>query len=89
MIYQTGAQIEETWDKATNSMKKYGVGIGVINVNRSPRLADTLGAGHVPSIIGVLNGYVTYYSGTVTVKGLKDFVIGLFPGDLIEMVNTR
>ena len=69
-------------------MKKVGVGIGTINVNRSPRLADSLSVGHVPSIIGILNGYVTFYSGTVTVQGLKDFVMGLFPSDLIQMVNS-
>ena len=88
VVCLTGAQIEETWEEATRSMKKSGVGIGVINVNRSPRLADTLGVGRVPSIIGVINGYVSFYSGTVTVQGLKDFVIGLFPSDLIERVNN-
>lgn len=87
VICLPGAQIEETWEQATRSMKKSGMGIGLINVNRSPRLADTLGVGRVPSIIGIINGYVSFYSGTVTVQGLKDFVIGLFPHDLIEMVN--
>ena len=83
----TGAEIEETWQEASRSMEKAGVGIGIINVNRSPRLADSLSVGRVPSIIGVLNGYVTFYSGTVTVQGLKDFVNGLFPSDLIQMVS--
>ena len=83
----TGAEIEETWQEASRSMEKAGVGIGIINVNRSPRLADSLSVGRVPSIIGVLNGYVTFYSGTVTVRGLKDFVSGLFPSDLIQMVS--
>lgn len=83
-----GAQIEETWEEASSSMKKAGVGIGIINVNRSPRLSDTLGVGRVPSIIGVINGYVTFYGGTVTVRGLKDFVTGLFPSDAIKMVNN-
>ena len=83
----TGAEIEETWQEASRSMEKAGVGIGIINVNRSPRLADSLSVGRVPSIIGVLNGYVTFYGGTVTVRGLKDFVNGLFPSDLIQMVS--
>ena len=65
------------------------MGIGIININRSPRLADSLSVGRVPSIIGVLNGYVTFYGGTVTVQGLKDFVNGLFPSDLIQMVSFR
>ena len=82
-----GAEIEETWQEASRSMEKAGVGIGIINVNRSPRLADSLSVGRVPSIIGVLNGYVTFYGGTVTVRGLKDFVNGLFPSDLIQMVS--
>ena len=67
-------------------MKKVGVGIGIINVNRSPRLVDTLGAGRVPTIIGVINGRVTFYSDMATVQGLKDFVMGLFPRGLIEKV---
>ncbi|KAM7439612.1 DnaJ molecular chaperone y domain [Porites harrisoni] len=83
------AEIEETWQEASRSMEKAGVGIGIINVNRSPRLADSLSVGRVPSIIGVLNGYVTFYSGTVTVRGLKDFVSGLFPSDLIQMVTEK
>ena len=85
--FWTGAEIEETWQEASRSMEKAGVGIGIINVNRSPRLADSLSVGRVPSIIGVLNGYVTFYGGTVTVRGLKDFVNGLFPSDLIQMVS--
>ena len=88
-LCQTGAQIEEMWEEATSSMKKAGMGIGIININRSPRLVDNLGVGRIPSIIGVINGYVTFYSGTVTVQGLKDFVIGLFPSGLIEMVNNN
>ena len=67
-------------------MKKVGVGIGIINVNRSPRLVDALGAGRVPTIIGVINGRVIFYNDRVTVQGLKDFVMELFPSGLIEKV---
>ena len=63
------------------------MGIGIINVNRSPRLADALGVGRVPSIIGVINGRVAFYNEIVTVQGLKDFVLELFPRGLIEKVN--
>lgn len=83
------AQIEEMWEEASNSVKKVGVGIGIININRSPRLADALGVGRVPSIIGVINGRVMFYSEMVTVQGLKDFVLGLFPHGLIEKVTAR
>lgn len=77
------------WEEASNSVKKVGVGIGIININRSPRLADALGVGRVPSIIGVINGRVMFYSEMVTVQGLKDFVLGLFPHGLIEKVTAR
>ena len=70
-------------------MKKAGVGIGIVNVNRSPSLADALGVGRVPTIIGVINGRVMFYSESVTVQGLKDFVIGLFPSGLIERVRMN
>lgn len=83
------AQIEEMWEEASNSVKKVGVGIGIININRSPRLADALGVGRVPSIIGVINGRVMFFSEMVTVQGLKDFVLGLFPHGLIEKVTAR
>ena len=63
------------------------MGIGIINVNRSPRLVDALGAGRVPTIVGVINGRVLFYNDRVTtVQGLKDFVMGLFPSGLIEKV---
>ena len=77
------------WEEASNSVKKAGVGIGIVNVNRSPRLSDTLGVGRVPMIVGVINGRVMYYSDSVTVQGLKDFVTGLFPSGLIEKVRTN
>lgn len=83
------AQIEEMWKDTTSSMKKIGVGIGVVDRNRNPRLSDTLGVRHVPSIIGVVNGYVSFYSGSITKEGLKDFVTGLFPRGLIETVAEK
>lgn len=84
-----GAQIEEVWEEASSSMKKVGLGIGIINVNRSPRLVDALGAGRVPTIISVINGRVMFYNDRVTVQGLKDFVMGLFPSGLIEKVRIN
>nr|XP_058959875.1 dnaJ homolog subfamily C member 16-like [Pocillopora verrucosa] len=82
------AQIEEIWEEASNKIKRVGVGIGIINVHRSLRLADALGAGRVPSIIGVINGRVAFYNEIVTVQGLKDFVLELFPRGLIEKVTA-
>ena len=67
-------------------MKKVGVGIGTINANRNARLVDKLDIGRIPSIIGVINGQVTFYSDIVSVQGLRDFVTGLFPSSLIEKV---
>jgi len=84
-----GAQIEEVWEQASNSLKKVGVGIGIININRSPRLVNALGAGRVPTIIGVINGRVMFYNDRVSVQGLKDFVMGLFPRGLIEKVRVN
>ncbi|XP_068700489.1 dnaJ homolog subfamily C member 16-like isoform X3 [Montipora foliosa] len=83
------AQIEEIWEDTTHGMKKNGMGIGIVNINSSPRLADALGIRHVPSIIGVINGYISFYSGSVTKQRLKDFVTGLFPGGLIQMVTKQ
>jgi len=83
------AQIEESWEQASSSMKKVGVGIGIINVNRSPRLVNALGARRVPTIVGIINGRVMFYNDRVTVQGLKDFVMGLFPRGLIEKITTN
>ena len=88
LLTLAGAQIEEMWKDTTSSMKKIGVGIGVVDRNRNPRLSDTLGVRHVPSIIGVVNGYVSFYSGLITKEGLKEFVTGLFPSGLIETVSV-
>jgi hypothetical protein len=79
-------QIEDIWERASNDLKKLGVGTGVININRNPRLVDRLGVDHVPQIIGVINGQVHFFTKRISVKELKDFVVGLFSVDLIRRV---
>lgn len=81
-----GMQIEETWDRASNDLKNLGVGSGVININRHPRLVDHLGVDRVPQIIGVINGQVHFFTKRISVKALKDFVAELFPIILIHRV---
>ncbi|XP_031554405.1 dnaJ homolog subfamily C member 16-like isoform X2 [Actinia tenebrosa] len=82
-------QIEDTWDRASNDLKNLGVGSGVININRNPRLVDHLGVDHVPQIIGVINGQVYFFKKRISVRELKEFVVELFPLDLIQRVTTK
>ncbi|XP_032228549.1 dnaJ homolog subfamily C member 16 isoform X2 [Nematostella vectensis] len=82
-------QIESVWESTANDLKSLGVGIGVINVNRSPRLADQLSIDGVPRIIGVLNGKLTYYNQRMSPDGIKEFTNGLFPYSLVHRVSSK
>lgn len=66
-----------------------GVGIGVVDVGYERRLANHLGAHRTPSILGVLNGKVTFFHYAVAMEHLRQFVEDLLPQRLVERVNGR
>lgn len=65
-----------------------GVGIGVVDVGYERRLANHLGAHRTPSILGVLNGKVTFFHYAVAMEHLRQFVEDLLPQRLVEQVNV-
>lgn len=64
-----------------------GVGVGVVDVGYERRLANHLGAHRTPSILGVLNGKVTFFHYAVAKEHLRQFVEDLLPQRLVEWVN--
>lgn len=64
-----------------------GVGIGVVDVGNERRLANHLGAHRTPSILGVLNGKVTFFHYAVAKEHLRQFVEDLLPQRLVEWVS--
>ena len=65
-----------------------GVGIGIVDLGYERRLASQLGAHRAPSIIGLLNGRVTFFHQAVVREHLRQFVEDLLPHKLVEKVNV-
>lgn len=64
-----------------------GVGIGVVDVGYERRLANHLGAHRTPSILGVINGKVTFFHYAVAKEHLRQFVEDLLPQKLVDWVR--
>lgn len=65
-----------------------GVGIGIVDLGYERRLASQLGAHRAPSIIGLLNGRVTFFHQAVVREHLRQFVEDLLPHKLVEKVKV-
>lgn len=65
-----------------------GVGIGIVDLGSERRLASHLGAHRAPSIIGLLNGRVTFFHQAVVREYLRQFIEDLLPAKLVEKVNA-
>lgn len=63
-----------------------GVGIGVVHAGYERRLAHHLGAHSTPSILGLINGKITFFHNAVVRENLWQFVENLLPGNLVEKV---
>lgn len=64
-----------------------GVGIGIVDLGYERRLANQLGAHRAPSIIGLVNGRVTFFHQAVVREHLRQFIEDLLPNKLVEKVN--
>lgn len=60
-----------------------------MDVGYERRLANHLGAHRTPSILGVINGKVTFFHYAVAKEHLRQFVEDLLPQRLVERVNIR
>ncbi|XP_066526458.1 dnaJ homolog subfamily C member 16 [Hoplias malabaricus] len=81
--------IEPVWKEAVQELEPLGVGIGVVDVGYERRLANHLGAHRTPSILGVINGKVTFFNYAVVKEHLMQFVEDLLPQRLVEKISDR
>ncbi|XP_013857241.1 dnaJ homolog subfamily C member 16 [Austrofundulus limnaeus] len=81
--------IEPVWKEVVQEMESLGVGIGVVDVGYERRLANHLGAHRTPSILGVINGKVTFFHFAVAKEHLRQFVEDLLPQRLVERVTDK
>uniref|UniRef100_A0A4W6G974 DnaJ homolog subfamily C member 16 n=1 Tax=Lates calcarifer TaxID=8187 RepID=A0A4W6G974_LATCA len=79
--------IEPVWKEVVQEMETLGVGIGVVDVGYERRLANHLGAHRTPSILGVINGKVTFFHYAVAKEHLRQFVEDLLPQRLVTDKN--
>ncbi|XP_028309792.1 dnaJ homolog subfamily C member 16-like [Gouania willdenowi] len=81
--------IEPVWKEVVQEMESLGVGVGVVDVGYERRLANHLGAHRTPSILGVINGKVTFFHYAVAKEHLRQFVEDLLPQRLVERVTDQ
>ncbi|XP_034394124.1 dnaJ homolog subfamily C member 16-like isoform X2 [Cyclopterus lumpus] len=81
--------IEPVWKEVVQELETLGVGIGVVDVGYERRLANHLGAHRTPSILGVINGKVTFFHYAVAKEHLRQFVEDLLPQRLVEWVTDK
>ncbi|CAI5646916.1 dnaJ homolog subfamily C member 16 [Oreochromis niloticus] len=81
--------IEPVWKEVVQEMESLGVGVGVVDVGYERRLANHLGAHRTPSILGVINGKVTFFHYAVAKEHLRQFVEDLLPQRLVERVTDK
>ncbi|POI34898.1 hypothetical protein CIB84_001345 [Bambusicola thoracicus] len=73
----------------SNNQINEGVGIGVVHAGYERRLAHHLGAHSTPSILGLINGKVTFFHSAVVRENLRQFVENLLPGNLVEKITDK
>lgn len=81
--------IEPVWKEVVQELEALGVGIGVVDVGYERRLANHLGAHRTPSILGLINGKVTFFHYAVVREHLRQFVENLLPARLVEKVTDQ
>ncbi|XP_030743889.1 dnaJ homolog subfamily C member 16 [Echinops telfairi] len=81
--------IEPVWKEVAQELEDIGVGIGVVHAGYERRLAHHLGAHSTPSILGVINGKISFFHNAVVRENLRQFVESLLPGSLVEEVTNK
>ncbi|XP_052466264.1 dnaJ homolog subfamily C member 16 isoform X2 [Carassius gibelio] len=85
----TCIHIEPVWKDAVQELEPLGVGIGVVDIGYERQLANHLGAHRTPSILGLINGKVTFFHYAVVREHLRQFVESLLPQKLVEKVTDN
>lgn len=81
--------IEPVWKEVVQELEGLGVGIGVVHAGYERRLAHHLGAHSTPSILGIINGKISFFHNAVVHENLRQFVESLLPGNLVEKVTNK
>lgn len=81
--------IEPVWKETVQELEPLGVGIGIVDLGYERRLAHQLGAHRAPSIIGLVNGRVTFFHQAVVREHLRQFVEDLLPHKLVEKITDN
>nr|XP_020448655.1 dnaJ homolog subfamily C member 16-like isoform X2 [Monopterus albus] len=79
--------IEPVWKETVQQLEPLGVGIGIVDLGYERRLATQLGAHRAPSIIGLVNGKVTFFHQAVVREHLQQFIEDLLPHRLVEKIT--
>uniref|UniRef100_A0AAY4DB01 DnaJ homolog subfamily C member 16 n=1 Tax=Denticeps clupeoides TaxID=299321 RepID=A0AAY4DB01_9TELE len=82
----TCIHMEPVWKETVQELEALGVGIGVVDIGYERRLANQLGAHRTPSILGLINGKVTFFHYAVVREHLRQFVESLLPQRQVEKV---
>ncbi|XP_057701798.1 dnaJ homolog subfamily C member 16-like isoform X2 [Corythoichthys intestinalis] len=80
-------RVEPVWKEIVQELEPLGVGIGIVDLGYELRLANQLGAHSAPSIIGLLNGRVTFFRQAIVRQHLRQFVDDLLPPNLVEKIT--
>ncbi|XP_042261642.1 dnaJ homolog subfamily C member 16 [Thunnus thynnus] len=81
--------IEPVWKETVQELEPLGVGIGIVDLGYERRLANQLGAHRAPSIIGLVNGRVTFFHQAVVREHLRQFIEDLLPQRLVEKITDN
>nr|XP_057911325.1 dnaJ homolog subfamily C member 16 [Doryrhamphus excisus] len=79
--------IEPVWKEIVQDLEPLGVGIGIVDLGYERRLANQLGAHRAPSIIGLVNGRVTFFHQSIVREYLRQFIEDLLPQKLVEKIT--
>ncbi|XP_066528447.1 dnaJ homolog subfamily C member 16 [Hoplias malabaricus] len=83
----TCIHIEPIWKETVQDLELLGVGIGVVDIGYEKRLANHLGAHRTPSILGLINGKVTFFHYAISREYLRQFVESLLPQKMVQKVT--
>ncbi|KAM9298811.1 dnaJ homolog subfamily C member 16 [Gastrophryne carolinensis] len=81
--------IEPVWKEVVQELEGLGVGIGVVHAGYERRLAHHLGAHSTPSILGVINGKISFFHNAVLRENLRHFVESLLPANLVDKITDK
>uniref|UniRef100_A0A8C6V2A5 DnaJ homolog subfamily C member 16 n=1 Tax=Neogobius melanostomus TaxID=47308 RepID=A0A8C6V2A5_9GOBI len=79
--------IEPVWKETVEELEPLGVGIGIIDLGYERRLSNQLGAHRAPSIIGLVNGRVSFFHQAVVREHLRQFIEDLLPSTLVQKIS--